>query len=620
MKAADAETLGGKPLSSFLLADDTNSITAKDGTRVLKPKPDTAGTTSFIGKFIDASNLGNSILYDSGSAIGLNTTSPAAPLHINSVMGYRNVNVGSLQRGAYPGIVLENTTTDSSVLLSENNGLVFLTRPSASTNFAASDVRMIVTSGGKVGIGTSAPAAPLHIAAISPYRNLNLAAVQTGAYPGLLLENTTTNSSVALTENNGLGIFIRPSASTAFAGSDLRMFVSNTGNVGIGTGTPAAPLDVVGDINLSGNLLLPATASSSVGVIKIGGAPFAHKFGGTGNTFVGYNAGNFAGTGGDNNTGIGGGALGTITSGTGNTALGTGALETVSTGIGNTAGGQYSLFLATGGGNTAFGFLTLQNLGATGDSNTAIGNQSMTNLTTGSNNVAVGQSAGSNLTSGSTNLYLANLGASSESGTTRIGSNHTRAFIAGVRNVTTANANAVGVLIDSAGQLGTTSSSRRYKFDINDMVSTTEGLMRLRPVTFRYLAHGDGAPLQYGLIAEEVAEIYPELVAYKDGAPETVMYQFLAPMLLNEVQKQRGMIEQQQAENAALRARLDRLEKAVGTEVREVVRILRRAAPPGAARTWLDRLYVETWAAHRKAQRSGSAVRRREPSSPACAV
>jgi hypothetical protein len=95
--------------------------------------------------------------------------------------------------------------------------------------------------------------------------------------------------------------------------------------------------------------------------------------------------------------------------------------------------------------------------------------------------------------------------------------------------------------------------------------------MRLRPVTFRYLAHGANARLQYGLVAEEVADVYPELVAMnKDGQPETVMYQFLAPMLLNEVQKQHQKIDEQQAElnaehaeNASLCARIERLEKII---------------------------------------------------------
>ncbi len=200
----------------------------------------------------------------------------------------------------------------------------------------------------------------------------------------------------------------------------------------------------------------------------------------------------------------------------------------------------------------------------TGSDNTAVGEYALTN-STGLNNVAIGANAGTLLTSGNDNVYVAHPGAASESATIRIGgSAQSRAFIAGIRGVTTGTANAVAVLIDSNGQLGTASSSRRFKFDINDMSGATDGLMRLRPVTFRYIAHGENAAQQYGLIAEEVAGVYPELVTRdKDGQVETVMYQFLAPMLLNEVQKQRRTIEEQQQENEALRARLDRLERAV---------------------------------------------------------
>ena len=93
------------------------------------------------------------------------------------------------------------------------------------------------------------------------------------------------------------------------------------------------------------------------------------------------------------------------------------------------------------------------------------------------------------------------------------------------------------------------------------MQDKTDALLRLRPVTFRYLAQGKDASLQYGLIAEEVADLYPELVTRgKDGQVETVMYQFLAPMLLNEVQKQHRVIEEQRRDLDELRARLTALE------------------------------------------------------------
>jgi hypothetical protein len=106
----------------------------------------------------------------------------------------------------------------------------------------------------------------------------------------------------------------------------------------------------------------------------------------------------------------------------------------------------------------------------------------------------------------------------------------------------------VPVLIDSNGQLGTTSSSRRYKEEIQDMGEASNGLMRLRPVTFRYKkAFADRSmPTQYGLIAEEVAEVYPDLVARSaDGQIETVKYQLLDPMLLNELQKENTTIAAQ---------------------------------------------------------------------------
>jgi hypothetical protein len=123
--------------------------------------------------------------------------------------------------------------------------------------------------------------------------------------------------------------------------------------------------------------------------------------------------------------------------------------------------------------------------------------------------------------------------------------------VAGVSGVATGLNNAVPVLIDSNGQLGTISSSRRFKEDIHDMGGASEGLMRLRPVTFRYKKpFDDGSkPIQYGLIAEEVAEVYPDLVARSaDGQIETVKYQVLDPMLLNEVQRQHAEAQRQQAE------------------------------------------------------------------------
>jgi hypothetical protein len=121
-----------------------------------------------------------------------------------------------------------------------------------------------------------------------------------------------------------------------------------------------------------------------------------------------------------------------------------------------------------------------------------------------------------------------------------------KTFIAGIRGITTGVNNAVPVVIDANGQLGTVSSSRRFKEDIRDMDSASTQLFKLRPVTFRYKqAYGAGSkPIQYGLIAEEVAEAFPELAVHgADGNVETVHYETLNVLLLNEVQKQQRRID-----------------------------------------------------------------------------
>ncbi len=187
----------------------------------------------------------------------------------------------------------------------------------------------------------------------------------------------------------------------------------------------------------------------------------------------------------------------------------------------------------------------------TGSFNTASGFTALPSNTTGNNNIAIGFNAGANLTTGDNNIAIGSTGVAAESSTIRIGDVQTRAFIAGIRGVTTGIANAIPVVVDTAGQLGTVSSSRRFKDDIADMGKASETLMKLRPVTFHYKSDENpgGRTLQYGLIAEEVAEVAPGLAAHSaNGKIDTVYYQFLAPMLLNEYQKQQRTIEAQAAQ------------------------------------------------------------------------
>jgi hypothetical protein len=179
--------------------------------------------------------------------------------------------------------------------------------------------------------------------------------------------------------------------------------------------------------------------------------------------------------------------------------------------------------------------------------------------------VGIGTQAGVNLTGGNSNIYLANPGGESESVTVRIGSSHTRAFIAGIRGVTTGNPGAIPVLIDSAGQLGTVSSSIRFKDDVRDMGEASDALMRLRPVTFHYRGHPEPST-EFGLIAEDVEEVLPDLVTCgADGEPETVLYHELPAMLLNELQKQDRQLDRDEAEAGERRRSMDRQEDASRT-------------------------------------------------------
>src|SRR5207247_2571688 len=149
-------------------------------------------------------------------------------------------------------------------------------------------------------------------------------------------------------------------------------------------------------------------------------------------------------------------------------------------------------------------------------------------------------SAGFNLTTGSNSIDIGALGAAGEADTIRIGRRGTqnRTFIAGIRGVTTGGNNAIPVVIDSVGQLGTVSSSRRFKKEIKPLDSASKSILALKPVTFQYKSDHTATP-QFGLIAEEVAEVNPDLVVRdENGEVYTVRYDAVNAMLLNEFLKQ----------------------------------------------------------------------------------
>jgi hypothetical protein len=233
----------------------------------------------------------------------------------------------------------------------------------------------------------------------------------------------------------------------------------------------------------------------------------------------------------DWNTAVGSFALYTNTTGSSNDALGSDALYSNTTGTGNTASGTSALEYNTiGGGKVAFGTNALHN------------------NTTGGYNIGIGFEAGLNNPDGASyNIDIGSEGSSSDSDTIRIGTPGTQTsfYAAGVDGVTVSSG--VEVYINSSGQLGTVNSSIRFKQDVHDMGDASSAIFRLRPVTYRYKRpYADGSkPIDYGLIAEEVAEVYPDLaVKGADGQIQTVQYQKLTPMLLNELQKQHQLLEQ----------------------------------------------------------------------------
>jgi hypothetical protein len=282
---------------------------------------------------------------------------------------------------------------------------------------------------------------------------------------------------------------------------------------------------------------------------------------GQGNTAIGASALSSNTTAG-NNTAVGDGSLGSATSGGFNTAVGVASLQANTTGTANTAVGYQALLVSqTATENTAVGTSALAQ-DSTGFGNVALGQGALGNVTTGNLNIAIGSSAGQNLAAGSFNIDIGNLPAADESHTMRLGdaSQH-QTFIAGIYGV--GSSGGTEVFVNSSGQLGTSVSSLRFKEEVEEMGEASAGLMRLRPVTFRYKpAYDDGSRLlQYGLIAEEVAKVYPGLVQYDEaGQPLAVRYHFVNAMLLNEVQRLHAQAEAQQAEIAGQRARIERLE------------------------------------------------------------
>ena len=385
-----------------------------------------------------------------------------------------------------------------------------------------------------------------------------------GAYPG---QNTAEGDKALFSLSPTDGAF-----NTAIGWRSLFYNITGSLNTGVGAGTlvlntshnntavgaGALLLNTTGDGNTANGALALLQNTEGRGNTAVGGQALFSNTAGQGNTAVGARALLNNTTPGMEdesslNTAIGLDALGSNTTGGFNTAVGGGtnggpagdaALGSNTTGRNNTAVGG-----AGGSNNGALGFNT------TGSGNTAIGQGALNSNTTGKFNIAVGLQAGSNLTTGDSNIDIGNNGVADESNTIRIGTSgeQTAAFIAGISGTAVVGDT---VVVDANGQLGTMMSSRRFKKEIKPMDKTSEAILALKPVSFRYKSDSKSTP-RFGLIAEEVAQVNPDLVVRdREGEIYSVRYEAVNAMLLNEFLKEHSKNEEQQKQIDLLTAQL----------------------------------------------------------------
>ena len=294
---------------------------------------------------------------------------------------------------------------------------------------------------------------------------------------------------------------------------------------------------------------------------------------------------------GHDNSATGYTALSSNTTGNDNTATGVNALQNNTTGFRNTAVGSSALVLNNlGVANTAVGWRALQLNTGNGNS-TAVGASALGN-STGFENTALGTNAGVNLTDGVFNIDIGAevVGVAGESRTIRIGTTATQTstFIAGISGATVAGG--VGVIVGTNGKLGTIVSSARFKEAVQPMDKASEAILALKPVTFRYKKELDpDGILQFGLVAEDVENVNPALVARDEqGKPYTVRYEAVNAMLLNEFLKEHRKNEDQQATISQLKSGMEALTATVKEQAAQIQKVSAQLAAGNPSRGGLE--------------------------------
>ena len=373
------------------------------------------------------------------------------------------------------------------------------------------------------------------------------------------------------------------------------------GNTAVGSDAMSETRTGASNTAVGASALFRNSANYSTGIGALALAENAADF----NTAIGYSAlglnrlGEPVPVTGGNNTASGAFSLASNTSGTDNTASGFDALYSNTEGGFNTANGSQALYSNTTGiWNTANGWGALHSnidgsyntadglqalfSNTSGTYNTASGHNALFSNTTGGDNIGLGVGAGGALTTGSNNIDIGNSGVAGESAKIRIGTKptHKNTYIAGIYGVTVARG--IGVIIDNTGHLGTTTPSARFKDEIKPMDKTSEAILSLKPVTFRYKKELDpDSTAQFGLVAEEVAKVNPDLVARdEEGKPYTVRYEAVNAMLLNEflkehrkVEEQGAQIKSQDVQIADLKATVAKLQSAFEKQVAQLQKV-----------------------------------------------
>jgi hypothetical protein len=270
---------------------------------------------------------------------------------------------------------------------------------------------------------------------------------------------------------------------------------------------------------------------------------------GTSNTAVGAAALLLNSTG-INNTAVGTGAM-VNNNGSNNNAFGVDALFANQSSFNNAFGGSALYSNETGAFNTAFGNEALSN-NVSGAENTAVGDLALTGPTDGSFNTALGAMAGIEAGIGINNIYIGDMGVAGDNNVIAIGRSsasgtpYTDTYIGGIYETVVTDR---PVYVAAGGHLGTLASSRRFKEEIKSMDKASEALFALKPVTFRYKQQIDPShKLSFGLVAEDVAQVSPDLITRDEkGNPQTVRYDAVNAMLLNEFLKEHKTVQEQYA-------------------------------------------------------------------------